>query len=101
MTAPSAPYMQLAPFVASGDASKQFNRCSFWDTNTEAVMRRKICYETNPIPNARRRLAEIHAAEAEAEAEAERAKETGGGVVKGSAREREAAAAQGSGIEEL
>ena len=99
MTAPSAPYMQLAPFVASGDASKQFNRCSFWDTNTEAVMRRKICYETNPIPNARRRLAEIHAAEAEAEAE--RAKETGGGVVKGSAREREAAAAQGSGIEEL
>jgi hypothetical protein len=53
----------LAPLVTSVDAAKRFSRCSFWTTVTEAPMRRKICYETNPIPNAQRRLSLLRRAE--------------------------------------
>lgn len=67
-TTPGAPNYSvqlLAPTVTSADAAARFSQCSFWNTVTEATMRRKICYETNPIPNAQRRLALLRRAEHE------------------------------------
>lgn len=57
----------LAPLVTSADATKLFSRCSFWMTVTKAPMRRNICYETNPIPNAQRRLSLLQQAQEQME----------------------------------
>ena len=53
----SAPTVQLlAPLVESADVQERFARCTFWYESIAEAMRKRLCYETNPIPNGARRL---------------------------------------------
>lgn len=61
-TVPNTPndtFQLLAPMIESATANERFSQCSFWNSETQAMLRRSICYETNPIPNAQRRLAAV------------------------------------------
>jgi para-nitrobenzyl esterase len=86
--APNDTVLMLAPFVTTADAAAKFSRCSFWEKTTEAMLRRRICYETNPIPHAQLRLAQLRLEEEEALAKAAKRKSPNrrlGSLVAGSA----------------
>ena len=46
----------LAPLVESADVQERFARCTFWYESIAEAMRKRLCYETNPIPNGAQRL---------------------------------------------